>query len=63
MGDRIGRRVIKGIRRAISTPWETIERQTDQRRVDNSDWLTRDDPGDCNYRRRSLELEYMLEQR
>ena len=35
-GDRIRRRVVKGIRRAIGTPWETIKRWTDQRRADNA---------------------------
>ena len=34
--DRIRRRVVKRIRRAVSTPWETIKRWTDQRRVDNA---------------------------
>ena len=34
--DKIRRRVVKGIRRAISTPWEMIERWTDQRRADNA---------------------------
>jgi hypothetical protein len=36
IGDRIGRRIIKWIRGAIGTPWETIEGRADQGRLDDA---------------------------